>query len=1347
MTVPQGGDQFSLGNAVGYVDMDTSRAITALTGLRGQMQSFFQGTVSGFQQMGATVSNFGSSLTLGMLPVAGAFRSGVSAAGNFQDALVEIQARTGATAEEMDKVRATALKLGADTVFSTQEAADAFLMLLTAGQDVNQALATLPQVLDGAAASGEDLGRTADFVTSTLASFSLAAEESQRVVDAMAKGAGASQATMGQMGEALQAVGGIAKQYGISLEDTSAIMAIFAQRGIRGAEAGTQLRSMLRNMTEPTATTQAAWEKLGVSLFDAEGNMRNLDVVLQEIEASLATKTQQEQIEIIQQIAGAYGQVGFSALLASDGIGAMRTQMDEQATAHEIAAARMATFKGWVESLRGSIEALLITAFTPYIEFLTPIIEQTVGIVNAFTTWIEANQAIVQPMLKVLSVLLILGPTLFVVGKAFTLVGFLIGALVSPVQLVLVAITALSMAWASNFANIRYWTQAAFTFVSDIIQYKVMPTVNALMRQFRIFGAMIGEKGLVGGLRFLFTTFDSGVSAISGLLRILGVGEERANAIGAAINQFMLPAINAVVAAFQTGHRIASAFTGAMTVFFNQIRIGVDPILALGWAFHSLARTLGMPIERVTALRIQFVDAMRTVQGVVSAAFGFVSRQIGRLLGFYQMFTQSLAQGQSFWDALRASLWNAGLDVNWFVDRIQAFATTIGYVVSTVVGAFVSGFKYFRIAMGLNLGVISALDWALQEFFSKLGVSGKIIQTVRLGLIRFGTAVQNVFGGIVSIGVKAFDSIRAGFRVFGASIAAGETWVQALRRAFMVIAVSLGVPLEAITSFKESIQGFFRVLGQIWNFIRPFVFIFTEWAGAVLGLNAAVAGIGIVFAAVGSAIAPVSSLIAGMLSPIGLAIGLIVLLANAYYSNFAGIRDFIDTQVAPHLMTFFGWLVTGIQSVLNGLAGLLNAFQTGGFAGAATFLQDNLVIPLMASIQSIDWSAISTGVLTALGNTFNTAVSWAAWVYDHILKPLWNNFTAAIALIDWAQVGSTILNTLGAALTTLGSWATWAYDNILVPLFDNLVFSISHIDWGQVGLNILSAIGTALSLAVDFVGWVYDNILLPMFNNAQLAIEQVDWGQVGYNIVNAIGAAIKATFDFILWIKDSLFAPMTENAEGASSGIDWSGVGSTIMNAIGTAITTVWNFIAWFGEVVVLPLIAGAITAIADHDWSRTGTGIMDAIRNALPNIGQWVTANIINPIKNALANFNPMSAVQGAGNAFSTGASNISTMFSQIGGALNARFNTGQVPSGTTIPGLASGTNLVPRDMLAILHEGEAVLPKAYNPAAGGTTNNGHTFNLGGVTVYANSRAEGEQAADGFKTRLDNIMSERSFQ
>lgn len=466
-------------------------------------------------RFGNGMRNVGLGISAATAPLVAFGVQGVRVAADFEMAMATIQARTGLTDEAMEEMRRTALRLGADTAFSAQQAADAMLELLSSGNSAEETLAMLPAVLDAAAASGADLGRVADDVTNILSTFSLDAEQAGSVVNSLAQAAGSSSANMSELGESFANVGARAAMFGLDVQETAAIFAIFAENGIKGAEAGTQLRSMLQNMSADTIQTRAAWDELGVSLYDADGNIRDLNVVFREMRDALNELPMEQQHQLTQQLFGSYGVLGGSALLAAGGTTVMVEAMNQAADVGEVAQRRMDTFSGSVDALQGSIETLQIQALTPLMDDgLRPLVEEVTGVINSITEWATQNPETAQTVIMITGVAAALGAGLAALGVIVSLVGAGIGALAaviaaiaSPIGLAIAAIAALGAAVASNFLGIRDRINEAINTLHNFLSLwnRQAQTVNtALGLADRTFGSQSplagrGFPGRAGG--------------------------------------------------------------------------------------------------------------------------------------------------------------------------------------------------------------------------------------------------------------------------------------------------------------------------------------------------------------------------------------------------------------------------------------------------------------------------------------------------------------------------------------------------------------------------------------------------------------------------------------------------------------------------------------------------------------------------------------------------------------------------------------------------------------------------------------------------------------------------------
>ena len=429
------------------LDRALTRAERGVSGLGSRLSGGLKGIGDSFSSIGmglATVT--GPLLAFGLV--------GVNTAAQFESSMNEISARTGLVGDDLERVRQFALQMGADTSFSAQQASDAFLQLLSSGSSVEESIATLPSVLDLAAASGMDLGTTADLLTDIMAQFGLGVDSAASVTDWLAQAAGASSATVADLAAGFANVGPVANMFGLSVEETAATLAVLAENGIKGAEGGTALKSVLLNMTRPTDKVRGALNKLGVSLYDSEGNVRDFNDIIGDLDGALDELPMDEQIELSTTLAGSYGITAFNALRASGGIDEMMESMDGAAGASDVADARMKGFAGSMEALRGSVETLMINALTPLMEnVLTPLAQSLIPIVNSISDWVADNPELVTEIGKLAlvgialtGVFLIGGPIIAAWGKAIGGLGKLVGLALSPLG-ILVGLVAAFADW------------------------------------------------------------------------------------------------------------------------------------------------------------------------------------------------------------------------------------------------------------------------------------------------------------------------------------------------------------------------------------------------------------------------------------------------------------------------------------------------------------------------------------------------------------------------------------------------------------------------------------------------------------------------------------------------------------------------------------------------------------------------------------------------------------------------------------------------------------------------------------------------------------------------------------
>lgn len=280
----------------------------------------------------------------------------------FEDSMAKTGALARATAEEFELLETTAKNLGESIAgASAKDVADSFGYLALAGYDVNQMISAIEPNVKASIAWGEDMATNTDLVTDSLSSLGLKAEDTTYYLDVLTNAQNNSNTSGQQLLEAYVSVGGMFRDFNTPLAESTALLGVLANRGIKGSEAGKALNSILINLMGTTSTTEGALKKLGVSAYDADGNFRGVEATLRDVSASMKNMTQEQEDMLSAQLGGKTQIDTLKALLAgldeeydslkatiSDSTGALETMYQ---TMSGTTAGQIETFKSTLEGL------------------------------------------------------------------------------------------------------------------------------------------------------------------------------------------------------------------------------------------------------------------------------------------------------------------------------------------------------------------------------------------------------------------------------------------------------------------------------------------------------------------------------------------------------------------------------------------------------------------------------------------------------------------------------------------------------------------------------------------------------------------------------------------------------------------------------------------------------------------------------------------------------------------------------------------------------------------------------------------------------------------------------------
>lgn len=232
---------------------------------------------------------------------------------DFEAAMSQVQAISGATGSELNKLTKKAEEMGGTTKFTAEESAEAFKYMAMAGWKTDDMLGGIEGILNLAAASGEDLATTSDIVTDALTAFGMKASEAGHFSDVLAQAASNANTDVSMMGESFKYVAPVAGAMKYKVEDVSLALGLMANSSVKGSMAGTALKTSLANMAAPTDKMTEAMDKYGISLVDSYGNMKTLKGVLDNLRSSLGGLSEAEQTAAASTI---FGKEAMSGMLA-----------------------------------------------------------------------------------------------------------------------------------------------------------------------------------------------------------------------------------------------------------------------------------------------------------------------------------------------------------------------------------------------------------------------------------------------------------------------------------------------------------------------------------------------------------------------------------------------------------------------------------------------------------------------------------------------------------------------------------------------------------------------------------------------------------------------------------------------------------------------------------------------------------------------------------------------------------------------------------------------------------------------------------------------------------------------
>lgn len=781
------------------------------------------------EAVGNSIAGAGKKMMGVTTVIGGVGVAAVKTAADFDSAMSQVAAVSGATGKDFDALRNKAREMGAKTKFSATEAAEAMNYMAMAGWKTEDMLSGIEGIMNLAAASGEDLATTSDIVTDALTAFGLSAKDSGHFADILAAASSNANTNVSMMGETFKYCAPIAGALGFSAEDTAEAIGLMANAGIKSSQAGTALRTIMNNLAGDVKISGKAIGDVTIATTNADGSMRDLSDILADCRSAFGNLTESEKAQAAESLVGKNAMSGFLALMnAGEGdIDKLSSAIDNcDGSAEKMAMTMQDNLAGQFTILKSQLQELAISFGDILMPAIRSIVSKLQGFVDKLNGMDEGTKrTIVTIALLVASIgplLIIIGTTISKIGVAMQgfvklangisklkiaiqggtgvlgKLGAALGGISAPVLAVVAVIAVLVAAfvhlWKTNEgfrdAIIGTWTRIKDT-ISGFCQ-GIVDRLNALGFQFTDIVDVL--KAVWNGFCQILAPIFEGVfnnianilstvtGVITGILDVfIGIFtgnwsrawngiKEIFSSIWNGISSFFSNIINVI-------KDVADVVLGWFGTSWNKVWINIKTLFEGIWnGIATFFTTIWETLKNVVTVGIMAIGS------ILSAAFDIIT------LPFRFIWENCKEIIISVWDAIKSKVSTVihavASVISTVMNTIKTVFTTVWNAIKTVVTTVVNAIK----------SVVTTVFNAIKSTATTVWNAIKTAVTTPVNAIK--STVTSVFNSVKSTVVSIFNGIKS---------TATSVWNG--------IKSAITTPIEAaknkVKSVVDAIKGFF----------------------------------------------------------------------------------------------------------------------------------------------------------------------------------------------------------------------------------------------------------------------------------------------------------------------------------------------------------------------------------------------------------------------------------------------------------------------------------------------------------------------------------------------------------
>lgn len=745
--------------------------------------------------VGGKMTGVGRSITTGVtMPLMLVGGAAARTTADFDSAMSNVQAISGATGKEFDALRNKAREMGAKTKFSATESADAFGYMAMAGWKTGDMLDGIEGIMNLAAASGEDLATTSDIVTDALTAFGLKASDSGHFADVLAAASSNANTNVGMMGETFKYAAPIAGALGFSVEDTAEAIGLMANAGIKSSQAGTSLRTIMNNLSKDFTVSGKAIGDVEIATTNADGSMRSLGDILTDTREAFSGLSESEKAAAAESLVGKNAMSGFLALMnaSPEDIGKLETALSNaDGTAEGMAETMNDNFGGQLTILKSQLSEAGIAigdTLVPFMESLVSIVQTLVDKFNALSP--TTKRVIVVAAMIVGA----LGPVLTGVGLMITMIG---------------SILTFAPALSAAAATVGGAISAAALPVTGI--------VVAIGAAIAIGVALYKNWGTIK--KYAKKVWGDISKKVTKLVDII-----KTNVVGSfqAVKDFVLTAWNTikngVTTAVTTVKNVIMRVFNAVKSFITTVWDGIKSTISKAW--EAIKKGVTTAVNGVKTVISTVFNAIKTVIQTYVNAWKFV---ITTVFNAIKTFVTNAVNG---WKKIITTAFNAiKTGINTAVNAIKTVVTTVFTAIKTKVSTIVTSIKT-AVTNAFNTiktkvstavtGVKTAVTNAFNTIKTKVAaVVASIKTTVTNAFNNIKTKVTNAVTGLKDKAVSAFNTLKT--KVSTAVTNAKNAIINPFKKAKEKVSEIVNGVKDKVTSVFNSLKS---KVTTVWNSIK-----------------------------------------------------------------------------------------------------------------------------------------------------------------------------------------------------------------------------------------------------------------------------------------------------------------------------------------------------------------------------------------------------------------------------------------------------------------------------------------------------------------------------------------------